>query len=196
MITGPNLGLKSDWGVGINGDLSKVSYALTVTRGSGLDYYHNGNPWAVTARVGSRQRSQDFFGIPGMDLAAFTGNIRLPSGRFVDRTRIGFDGQWYRGPWGLMTEVSVGEDDGRDILNSFLELNALSRNGKTAAYAQGRWFRRKTSGDWQSAGAATFGLRLTPDSHWSVSFQYTHEIDIFANREDERVLDLQIRFRS
>jgi hypothetical protein len=196
LVTGPNLGLKADWGVGVNGDVGDVSYAMTLTRGSGLDYYHNGNPWAVTGRIGSSQSSEEFFGMPGIGLSVFTGNIRLPSGTFVDRTRVGFDGQWYRGPWGVMTEVSVGEDDDFDVVNSFLELNALSRTGSTAAYAQGRWFRRKPGGDWQDTKSWTLGLRMMPDRHWSISVQYTHEIEVFGNREEEGVLDLQLRFRS
>jgi hypothetical protein len=100
-------------------------------------------PWAFTGRVGTAQGDQAYFGSTGLGLSAFTGNVRLPNGRFIERDRFGLDAQWYRGPFGVMTEVSVGDDDGADVVNVLTELNLISRRERFAAYVQERWFNKK-----------------------------------------------------
>jgi hypothetical protein len=196
LLTGKNLGLKVDWGVGINGILPNMSYAMTLTRGSGVDYHRNGEPWALTGRVGSKLNSQDYVGEPGFGLSWFAGKVRTPKNTMVDRRRIGLDGQWYQGPFGLMAEVSVGDDDGEDVINSFLEVNRINRNARFTGYAQGRWLRRRLDGTWQDASSWTAGFRFTPSERWAFSLQFEHEAKVPADRPTDNIINFQFRFRS
>lgn len=196
LLTGRNLGLKTDWGIGVNGTLSRASYAMTLTRGTGIDYYHRQDPWALTGRVGSILDSEEFFGQPGFGVSWLAGEIRTPQRNIVERYRVGIDGQWYRGLFGLLTEVSVGQDDSDPIMNSFLELNAISRNATKAAYLQSRWLRKEPDDGWQDAWTWTIGVRLTPNPRWTWSFQFDHEAEVFGDRSRDNVLNFQIRRRN
>ncbi|MFT4820875.1 MAG: hypothetical protein ACJAWK_000621 [Candidatus Azotimanducaceae bacterium] len=192
---GSNLGLKTDWGLGLNGDLTKLTYAISVTRGSGLDYAVDGDPWAITARFGSRQGSQAFFGVNGIGASAFTGKVQQPTGGFVERTRVGIDGQWYHGWFGMMSEISVGTDDGSDITNGLIELNALSRNGSVTTYLQSRWEKKYRLSVSQESTSLAVGLRYQPTSKWTLSAQYKRKLNPANNQETDGVFDLQIRRR-
>jgi hypothetical protein len=97
LSTGRNLGLKVDWGVGINGTLTKLGYAVTLTRGSGVDYHRNGQPWALTGRIGSKLNTEDYIGSPGFGLSWFAGRVRTPMNTLVDRRRVGLDGHQVHG---------------------------------------------------------------------------------------------------
>jgi len=196
VLTPRNLGLKADWGGGVNGTLSNVSYAMTVTRGTGVEYHSSGNPWALAGRVGSRLNSQDYIGEPGFGLSWFTGNVLTPQNTLVERRRIGLDGQWYRGLFGFMIEVSIGDDDRQDVLNSFVEINRVSRNAKFTVYSQARWLRKQLDEGWQDASSWTIGFRLTPSTRWTISLQYDHELEIPATRPRDKIFNLQFRFRS
>ncbi len=196
LLTGKNLGLKVDWGVGINGTLSSVSYAMTLTRGTGIEYHRSGNPWALAGRIGSTLNSQAYIGEPGFGLSWFMGKVRTPRNTMVERRRVGFDGQWYRGLFGFLTEVSVGEDDNKDILNSFFEINRVTRNARFTAYLQARWLRKRLDGGWQDASSWAAGFRFTPNARWSLSFQFDHESEIPADRPTDNIINLQFRFRS
>lgn len=196
LITAPNIGLKADWGVGINGEGRRLRYDLTLTRGSGLEYRRNGDPWALTGRVGTTGGDQSFFGTTGAGLSFFTGNVRLPNGRFVERRRVGIDGQWYRGPFGLMTEISVGDDDGADVFAGFGEVNLLSRNAHFAGYAQARLLRKKPLSTWQDQKSWALGVRYMPDPRFEFSVQYLRETEILAPRGEETVFQIQMRYRS
>ena len=196
LLTGKNLGLKVDWGVGINGTLSSISYAMTLTRGTGVDYHRNGKPWALAGRVGSKLNSEDYIGEPGFGLSWFAGKVRTPQNTMVERRRVGLDGQWYRGFLGIMTEISIGEDDHRDVINSFFEINRINRNARFTAYMQARWLRKRLDGGWQDASSWTAGFRFTPSERWALSFQFEHESEIPADRPTDNVINLQFRFRS
>jgi hypothetical protein len=196
LITAPNIGLKADWGVGINGEGRRLRYDLTLTRGSGLKYRRGGDPWAVTGRIGTAGGDQAFFGTTGAGFSFFSGNVRLPNGRFIERRRVGIDGQWYRGPLGLMTEISVGEDDDADVVAGFAELNLVSRNTRFASYGQARLFRKKPLSTWQDQKSWALGVRYMPTRRLSFAVQYLRETEILAPRGEETVFQLQMRYRN
>ncbi len=196
LLTGKNLGLKVDWGIGINGTLPTMSYAMTLTRGSGVDYHRNGRPWALAGRVGGKLNSQDYIGEPGFGFSWFAGKVRTPKNTMVDRRRIGLDGQWYRGFFGFMAEVSFGEDDDSNVINSFFEINRINRNAKFTAYMQARWLRRQLDGAWQDASSWTAGFRFTPSERWALSLQFEHESEVPADRPTDNIINFQFRFRS
>jgi hypothetical protein len=196
LSTGRNLGLKVDWGVGINGTLTKLGYAVTLTRGSGVDYHRNGQPWALTGRIGSKLNTEDYIGSPGFGLSWFAGRVRTPMNTLVDRRRVGLDGQWYRGLLGLMAEVSIGEDNDQDVINSFVEVNRVSRNTKFTAYVQGQLLRKRLDGAWRDTSSWTAGFRFTPSDRWDLALQLVHESEIPADRPTENIINLQFRFRS
>lgn len=196
LTVGPNLGVKGDWAVGINGEGRRWNYAFTLSRGTGVDYYREGDPWAFTGRVGTVQGQQAYFGQTGVGLSVFTGKVRLPNGRFIERDRLGLDAQWYRGPLGVMTEVSVGNDEGADVFNVFTELNLVSRRERFAAYVQGRWFNKKPNESWEDQTSWAVGARYLASRNLEVSFQYLSEQEVYGPRDEESVLQLQFRYRT
>lgn len=52
-IPGRNLGLKADWGVSINGVFPQFEYEVALTRGTGNEFFHRGEPFALAGRIGT-----------------------------------------------------------------------------------------------------------------------------------------------
>ena len=190
MITARNLGVVADWGAGVNGVVPEagVEYEVTISRGTGIEYFDRGDPFIVAGRVGTSGEKDINFG-----LSALHGEI---AGRVdtIRRTRIGIDGQWYTGPIGLLGEVSLGRNDDDDVVNALVELNSQNTVETVTGYMQARIFTQRFDTGWNDAISLAWGLRFTPDAHWALSTQYEQNLTVFQGSRDG-VLSLQLRYR-
>ena len=69
--TGSNLGVKADWGVGVNGVLPEFQYELTYTKATGQDIKLNVDTYIVAGRVGTPTDGESFSGVPALGLSFF-----------------------------------------------------------------------------------------------------------------------------
>ncbi len=134
---GRNLGVKADWGTGINGIFPRWEYEVTISRGTGNRFFSGGGPYILAGRVGTPRDANLVVGI-----SAFQGRVwnpgatrqwdaRLESSAWSDfpefgeternstlvrglinRQRVGIDLQWYVRLYGLLAEVVYGQDSG------------------------------------------------------------------------------------
>ena len=94
-----------------------------------------------------------------------------------------------------MAETSFGKDEGRDIVNQFLELNWVLPDETIMAYAQPRLRLLKNRGHWQDRFNLTIGARWTPDNHWALSFQVAQDITVVDESQREGIGSIQVRYR-
>ncbi len=220
-IPGRNLGLKADWGISINGTLPYFNYEVSLTRGTGNEIDHRGQPYAVAGRIGTPNDKNLIIG-----LSAFHGRVWSPAsvgawraglrpstaremargvtstahGRGRDdvirRTRFGIDIQWYRGTIGVLAEASYGRDYNQDVFNGLAELNWNNRDETWFAYTQANVFaQRFYRGGWDSEVQSIWGIRYRPNTHWSYSFQYTQQVETLFDGPDNSIIMFQTRYR-
>ena len=162
---GPNLGLKGDWGISLNGLTRGLQYEAAVTRGTGQEYNEHGNPHVFSARVGRPFGAERSFGI-----AVFDGRVQTPAG-LVERTRYGVDMRTQVGALGVMAELAYGDDDGDDVVSWLAELNW--RNGLESVLAYLQVGRLAT--DLGDSDTASVGVRWLLSRHFTIAGQFSHQ---------------------
>jgi hypothetical protein len=179
----------------VNGTVAGLSYMSTISRGSGMEYKSKHDPWAYAGRVGTATDRESYLGLPGVGVSWFYGEVLTRTERISERWRIGLDGITYRGPVGLMGQLSVGETDDMDTVNGLVEVNLVNPSETTVGYLQFQGYNQEFASGWEDAWSAIAGLRYTPDTHWAMSLQVEQELTTFGNKVEQTVLDAQLRYR-
>ncbi len=197
-----NTGMNADWGVTLNGTLSPIQYEFGVSRGSGLYYDTQFDPYAIFGRVGTPVDWEGYAGIPEAGLSFFRGRVLSPNGAtYTDRWRVAADGQYHFGLLGILTEFSGGQDTSfkgvkSDVANGLLELDLALLHEALTLYGQGSlYFTRKAGSDWTDKGVVEFGVRWAISSRWTASCQYNEILWRPAGTPDVGYLNAQLRFR-
>lgn len=194
LLTVPNLGIKGDWGVTINGVLEHFRYEVSLSRGSGFEIRDDGDPFIVAGRIGTPTDTEGFVGVPDYGISFFHGKVFGPPDP-PKRTRIGLDGQWYFGPIGIMAEVSVGRDDDTEVVNALAEVNWQNPEESLVFYVQNRLLNRNTAAGWDEAISLVEGVRFTPNNNWAFSAQFEQQLSTMGPAEKEAMGSLQLRYR-
>ncbi len=189
-----NLGLKADWGSGINGNINNVQYDFVLTRGSGMEYSADGSPYAITGRVGSTFGNQSYFPSSGWGFSIFHGEF-IQGGKKIKRTRAGIDHQWIYGVFGQLTEISWGQDNGMDRGTLFTELNWTSVNEKLFVYTQLKSELKESTTGWDDKLTGNIGINLMHANGLSLELQYSKDLRLFDSSNNVDQLQLQIRYR-
>ena len=195
LLTPKDLALKVDWGVGVNGTLGKYDYSAFLSRGSGIEYRHRNDPWSFTARVGHSVNRQRFLPEPGFGLSIFTGDVLLGNGQISARDRIAVDGVTYFKRFGLMSQFTFGDTDGRDTWNGLLELNWSNGTESRVGYFQLKSYNEDFQSGWKRAEKASIGARFGEIAGFTWGIQYTREFGSFDSNSDQDVIDFQLKYR-
>jgi hypothetical protein len=190
-----DLGLKLDWAAGFNGTAGGLHYSTTLGRGSGMEYKKTKEPYSIAGRVGTATDNEAYLGLPGAGISGFYGNVLTRTGSISERWRLALDGIYYRGPIGLMGQVSIGETDEMDTVNGLVEMNAINRGESLVSYLQVKSYNQDFATGWQDAWSVIAGARFTPDSKWALSAQVERELSAYGPRQEQTIIDLQIRYR-
>ena len=180
-----NLGIKADWGLSLNKQHTRFEYEVGATTGGGQSLGRQNGSFVYAARVGTLRDANRVFGLS---------LYRSELGGLL-RNRYGVDAQFFAGRHGLLTEISLGNNDGTDVLNGLVEWNFRNRRESLLFYTQFGYFSEDRANGNESATNAKIGVRFQPNNHWSVSAQYTRDLDTFSGANKERDLSLQLRFR-
>ncbi|MGB0579194.1 MAG: hypothetical protein ACPGVU_05775 [Limisphaerales bacterium] len=190
-----NFGMKADWGFSLNGTLDPIQYEFALTRGSGIEFNSGRDPFAVSGRVGNAIDAESYYGFNSFGISFFRGDVLTRTGAKIQRSRVGLDGQYYHGPMGVVAEVSAGQNDDTDVVNTLVELNYVNRRETIFLYNQVRLLRLKAAGGWNESDALRIGVRYTPDNRWALSSELTQELNAFGNLRTETLLFFQLRYR-
>ncbi|MEM7247598.1 MAG: hypothetical protein AAF533_19835 [Acidobacteriota bacterium] len=205
---GRNLGVKADWGVGVHGRLPALSYELTLTRGSGNEYFDRDDPFALTARVSTPTDRNLVLGV-----SAFHGEVANPGaiatwragradadaapdvGTTLRRTRFGVDVRRDVRSLTWLGELSVGRDREQDVVNALLELDWRGPAEKLMVHVRGQAFFQDFSRGWVDDVSLVLGLRRSVGRHWALSAQVTQNLTSFGDGPRGAVLSTQVRHR-
>lgn len=188
-----NLGLVRDWGVSVNGDLPEFEYEVSLTRGSANELSARGDPWALTGRIGT-PREEDIV----LGFSAFTGDIQIPARgglNTMERWRVGVDGAFALGQFGLLGQASVGENWNMEFYDFLVELNWHDTEQQWYVYAQGVYEHREYMPTAEDYMAVYLGVSYMPDTKWTLSGQYKQYLDQFHSYPDDGYLTFQVRYR-
>ncbi len=184
-----NIGVKSDWGVSLNGELSVLEYEVALLRGSGNAYSSRDAPYLVAGRVGSARDQPIRFG-----LSAYHGDVQQRTGT-TTRTRVGLDAivDWHA--FSFLSEVTAGKDAGAPAANGTLEIDWTNRDETWLVYDQIRVFASGLEPGWSTATSNALGLRFTPDAHWAFAVQWVQDLVNSSGTARDGVASLQLRCR-
>lgn len=187
-----NLGIVADWGVSINGNVKATEYEVSLTRGTGNEWTNRGEPFIVAGRVGTKLDHDLAAGVSG-----FYGDVSTPAlpADTVRRLRVGADAIYDLGPFTLLGEFSVGQDDGDDVVNALVELDWRNPDESVLLYVQCRSLNREVNGSFDHANSVTLGCRYTPDNHWAFSVQWTQNLETFSGQRRNSLFAVQARYR-
>jgi hypothetical protein len=185
-----NLGVKSDWGAGVNGTTESLDYEVTLTRGSGNEWHQSDDPFALTGRVSTPREEQLVVGF-----SWFHAELQGPPGSIVRRTRVGADAQLASGPIRTLFELSAGRDFDTDVYNALTEINWTTNEEDWFAYLQtlSTW-QRNVAGDLDVTSRLKLGVAWSPHPLWSLSAELAQDLKLPAARENTTVA-AQVRFR-
>lgn len=185
-----NLGMKADWGMSVNGAFRKVDYEFSVSQASGQDVTWRGlnDRYALAGRIGKN----DWLQWIDIGLSGYYAELEGNGGR---RWRVAADGRWYYRQWGIFGELSSGENNQRSLVNGIFEINRRSNDDTWLFYSQLFLQTRELNTQWDDSIHSTFGIRYTPDNHWSFSTRLRQSITAYNNNQRSTELALQARYR-
>ncbi|MCH6258101.1 hypothetical protein MLD52_16185 [Puniceicoccaceae bacterium K14] len=182
---GRNLGLKADWGIGIIGESNSLRYEVTLTRGTGQEFHRRNEPWAISGRVGSEGGKMISHG-----LSAYTSNVNG-----MDRWRAAYDHTIHLGLYYVMNELSLGENENREVLNAFSEVGWKTQHEAFVLYLQAKYHQVGLGYSKSSDLSGSFGLRYAPDSNWAFSAQYSEVVEQTIESRRGSNVGIQLRYR-
>jgi hypothetical protein len=188
--TAPNLGIKADWGLTLNGVSSGLEYEFGISRGSGFEWETAGSPYAFVGRVGTDPTNGSWVGVSG-----FTAELYRP-GTTIQRRRIGVDAGLDFGAWTLMGEVSGGNNGSNDALHMIGELNWRDPSEQWFGYGQLRTLKEKNSATgWEGKTESVLGVEWAPDRHWTMSAEWVQNLERTSSGSRDASIRFQMRYR-
>lgn len=195
LLQGPAMefiGMERDWGVAADGQGEWFEYQAGLTRGSGMEYFHRRNNYALagklsTARVG--EHVNDWIAVSyliGRIFDPMAGERLFPfhvRENIIQRWRCGIDGQKVFGPARARFEVSGGKDARKaHVLGEFLELQyALGQTGKWDGYFQ---FENLTQCGSGSDTTFRLGLTYMFSANYNLQFVVSKDVDVIWGKRD------------
>lgn len=181
-----NLGIKADWGVSLNKQFEHFEYEVSATTGGNQSLDRQDGSYVFAGRVGSPRDHNLAYGV-----SLYRSHLKG-----VIRERAGVDMRYRRGLHGINAEVSVGQNDDSEILNGQLELNRTNSRENLLLFSQLRYFSSEQAGGGMADTLdASIGIRYQPDNNWTISSQYSRDIDPASGADRQSVLSLQLRYR-
>lgn len=183
---GRNLGIKADWGVSLNKQLSDYEYEIGWSSGGNQELKSQNGSYVISARIGTPRDENAVYG-----LSLY--NSELGG---TERDRIGFDTRQYFGRHGLFAELSIGKNNDNDVVNGFLEWNVRSNRESWLYYTQLSYLSNETGANaTDEALQGVLGLQYTPDNNWDISTQYNRDLSVFGTAQRQTLFSVQARYR-
>jgi len=190
-----NTGIKTDWGVTVNGELPNLEYEVGFLRGGGNGLRTDADGYFV-GRIGLPRTRTWWLGVSGI-----SGELEFRNS-IVDLRGLAIDGGFraYNGLH-LLLEYTAQETDSQSNNHLFGELGYTSRSEALVSYFQWRSGNRSSALGGPSLPKASLGLRYEPSRWWSASMELQRlsetnlDTSLGAGRTSHSVV-MQLRFRS
>ena len=187
-----NYGIKSDWGMTLNGEANDVEYEIAASRGSGNRYRRRGDPFLFAGRVGTSRNKPVILGVSG--LHGETVNFNGASGT-TRRSRVGIDMTFGGERMVYMAEATAGFQNDARVFSGIIEFDKFNHDESILLYNQ---FVIRGLGEtdvWDYEVRNATGARWQVDNHWALSGQIFHFFDVIGNGNAGTNLAVQARYR-
>lgn len=181
-----NLGIKADWGVSLNKQHKDFEYEVAATTGGGQSLDRQDGSYVFSGRVGSPRDENFSYGV----------SLYRSKLKNLQRERLGVDARYHIGLHGIFAEMSLGQNGDSEIRNAQMEWNRINRRENITGFTQLRYFSaEQVSGSYADTLDGSIGIRYSPDNSWTLSSQYTRDIDTAAGADRQSVFSIQVRYR-
>lgn len=192
-LTSNDRGIKSDWGISINGIMPSFEYEVALTRGTGQDITSSENPYIFSGRLGTSSNKNFVSG-----LSWFTGDVLGKQG-LTKRQKLGVDVSYYYYQWEFIAESSIGETAENDTLSAFIEALWKTPREEFWAYMQLGYQRTEmdsaVSNKADSTSYWVAGVQWLNQKGFDISAQYKHKLKDVPSVEIDPILSVQLRYR-
>ncbi len=179
-----NIGIKADWGFGLNKQHTGFEYDVSLTSGGGQQIERRDGSYVFAARVGTPRDENLSVGV----------SVYKSELNGLVRERVGVDARYYRGLIGWFAELSAGENAGNDIFNGLLEWNRRNARENTLLYLQLAYF-SEAGALRETATQAIAGIKYEPTNSLTLSAQAVTDVDTYRSAESKNTLSVQVRYR-
>ena len=191
-----NIGFKKDWGIGLEGSLSKFDYKTALQLGSGMSIYRKDESFLLTTRIGSPSTQNFQYG-----LSFLYGNVlesmgmrtwprdNLESNKAILKKRVGLDSQYLFGPYLFKGEVSYGTDNHNDVLGYLGEIDYTLpkyQNWELELQFQS-WINDLGRGS-SDDSTATFGISYKLDQNTTLRAAFSHDLNMTDQKEEDKFI--------
>jgi len=191
-----DIGFKKDWGMGLEGSLSKFDYKTALQLGSGMSVYRKDGSFLMTSRIGSPPAQNFQYGLSFLygNVLEYAGIWTLPrdnleSNKATLKKRVGLDSQYLFGPYLFKGELVYGTDDYSDVLGYLGEIDyTLPKYQNCELELQFQsWindFGRSSSDD----STLTLGISYKLDQKTTLRAAFSHDLNMTGRKEEDMVV--------
>ncbi|HDZ77201.1 MAG TPA: hypothetical protein ENH41_03865 [Candidatus Omnitrophica bacterium] len=207
-----NVGFKKDWGFSIGGQLPKMDYEFSFTRGSGAEYRDRGENYLFSGRLGTPADENFSIGLSGLygevidEMGVMRGmktgapniwfdNTTKPGDDIIKCWRIGLDSIYLYGPFTFKEEVSYGEDVNQGVINGVLEIDYLfpgMDERLEAVFQVQSAYQDITASGGDNDTFMLLGLNYRISKEVTIQSTYRHDLQRLKNTENEDIVAMQV----
>ncbi len=195
-----NIGFKKDWGVGYRTYWGDFDIEMAAQFGSGMGIRYKDHNYLLSTRISSKTESGTEYGISflhGQTLQSrqsWTIPVAdLVSDKSIQRNRMGVDMQRPLGPFRLLSEFAIGDDEGTTVGGGMaqLEYDLPEQENTTLKFQTLAWY-----DEWNNSD--TLKLTLSPvlehrlSSTWTFRAGYFH--DLYHPDDNEQAFLIQLYY--
>ena len=192
-LTTEQRGIKTDWGLSLNGIMPSFEYEVALTQGSGAEISNNSDSHLFSGRIGTLSTKNIVTGFSWL-----SGDILAANG-VIEQKKVALDLSYYYYQWRFMAESSIGKRAGNNTANGFAEVMWRTPKENLSVYTQLRYQRAEIDHNVSSESSSTSnwvaGVQWMSDHGFDVSAQYKHKLKEAKNQSIEPILSVQLRYR-
>lgn len=191
-----DIGFKKDWGIGLEGSLSKFDYKTALQFGSGMSIYRKDQSFLLTTRIGSPSTQNFQYGMSFLygKVLEYMGIWTWPRERprsndAILKKRIGLDSQYIFGPYLFKGELAYGADDHNDVLGYLGEIDYTLpeyQNCKIELQFQS-WINELGRGS-SDDSTLTLGASYKLNQNTTLRTAFSHDFNMSGQKEEDKFL--------
>lgn len=196
-----DIGFKKDWGVGLEGSLSKFDYKSALQLGSGMGIRRRDDSFLLTSRIGTPSTQNFQYGISFLygrvleteDMKTIPQD-KLLSDKAILKKRVGLDSQYLFESYLFKGEVAYGENDSKKVLGYLVEVDyTIPKYQNLELELQFQSWINKLGESASSDSTLTLGTSYKLNQSTTLRAAFSHDFNNMGQKEEDKIL-LQFYF--
>jgi hypothetical protein len=191
-----DIGFKKDWGIGLEGALSRFDYKTALQLGSGMSIYRKDGSFLLTSRIGSPSTQNFQYGVSFLygRVLEYMGiwtwpRSGLESSETILKKRVGLDSQYLFGPYLFKGEVAYGTDDHNDVLGYLGEIDyTLPKYQNCELELQFQSWVNDLGRSSSDDSTLTLGASYKLNQDTTLRAAFSHDLNMSGQKEEDKFL--------